>query len=142
MPRNTDREGLPSDLRIETHDLGMQIRSRFLSCLGLTDPTPWEDLDLRQRNRWISLAEFGGDFVLAGVECQFRDFARKMAAVYHGSDTWDEKSQMIRLAWEAVARHTANIVVSEDNEEMQIAMAYQWPEWVIEKIMPQEVVHG
>jgi hypothetical protein len=119
---------------IETLTVEEIARSAYNACAHaamVEDGPNWEGEGTDQQARWIYLARraqeelpsFDGKKAPEAARWLYEQWARDAGAL-----DWEHLALRLRLCWEAVARHLATLLDSDELEDMA-ALEHSWGEW-------------
>ena len=122
----------------------LAITARQVFCgIVVGNCNPWENLSEDVRDRWFRAVERVVGQCENQIETEWTSLARAASSEFFGTDPWQREPPVIRLAWEAVARHIVNLCVADEDEPIDLTkMEDRWPEWVAGKLEERKDANG
>lgn len=118
-------------------DLAREGREAFFRALA-KDPKEWEQVSKSSRSRWEEVAEGCAHVCEQQLEMSWPQLARRLAFTFYREERLEKTAEVLRIAWEAVARHICNLILAEDRDDLNDIAAHDWTAWAGEKLNKQE----
>lgn len=96
----------------------------------------WDDLPEETRDRWLDAVGVCLDQRERESEVSWSVLTARVFRAYHATDTYGTLPVAMKYAWEAVVRHTINLLSCEDADDVRDAQESVkfWQEWFLDRI--------
>lgn len=129
-----DEEEYTTRLGYTLTDIGKNARELLYKIVG-KETTEWDAIPEGMRDHWIDYAEVMADTCARELELSWSDLVHKAHSAFHGKDCIEEESELMTLVWEALCRHTINLITADDHDDLAMLLDSldHWKEWIFER---------
>jgi len=140
--RSADPEGELGALDFSVNDLAQTACRAYHYAQGILYP-PWDKLSLKEQDAWEKAVLKGQHLIENADQIRWVEIARRLQNAHESivcletPHAYDKLSIKEQFAWEAVARHLANLIGADEIPDLA-ALETHWGPWVIERLTKLE----